>query len=179
MADHIMVLARTSADKFVLLAGDSAHHCGKFHLTPLTPLPDTILPSPFKPPTSASSCPCLLFQSIHPSLESFRTTPFYKVAAQTKVTSMLLFPPLNVMSILPCRFSLSHCPELPWSPLPESTNPSTGMRLVTGTGTDTALGASVVLRTQSSPCLYWSHQRLSWGMCLLGRALLDLGVAIT
>ena len=28
--DHIMALARTSADKFVLLAGDGAHHCGAF-----------------------------------------------------------------------------------------------------------------------------------------------------
>ncbi|KAH9069327.1 beta-lactamase-like protein [Lactarius deliciosus] len=80
-ADHIMALARTSADKFVLLAGDGAHHCGEIRPTPLTPLPDTISPSPFEPPTSASSCPCSLFQSIHPSPESFRTTPFYEVAA--------------------------------------------------------------------------------------------------
>ncbi|KAH9173063.1 hypothetical protein EDB89DRAFT_2095422 [Lactarius sanguifluus] len=79
-ADHIMALARTSADKFVLLAGDGAHHCGEFRPTPLTPLPDTIAPSPFEPPTSASSCPCSLFQSIHPSPAPFRTTPFYEVA---------------------------------------------------------------------------------------------------
>ncbi|KAI9451978.1 hypothetical protein BJY52DRAFT_1295304 [Lactarius psammicola] len=80
-ADHIMALGRTSADKFVLLAGDGAHHCGEFRPTPLTPLPDTISPSPLEPPTSASSCPCSLFQPIHPSPESFRTTPFYEVAA--------------------------------------------------------------------------------------------------
>ena len=80
-ADHIMALARTSADKFVLLAGDGAHHCGEFRPSLLTPLPDTISPSPFEDSTSASSCPCSLFQSIHPSPESFRTTPFYEAAA--------------------------------------------------------------------------------------------------
>ncbi|KAH9013498.1 hypothetical protein EDB85DRAFT_956185 [Lactarius pseudohatsudake] len=80
-ANHIMALARTSADKFVLLAGDGAHHCGEIRPTPLTPLPDTISPAPFEPPMSSSSCPCSLFQSIHPSPESFRTTPFYEVAA--------------------------------------------------------------------------------------------------
>ena len=80
-ADHIMALARTSADKFVLLAGDGAHHCGEFRPAPLTPLPDTISPSPLEPPTSASSCPCSLFQPVHPSPESFRTMPFYEAAA--------------------------------------------------------------------------------------------------
>ncbi|KAH8977398.1 hypothetical protein EDB86DRAFT_3055543 [Lactarius hatsudake] len=80
-ANHIMALARTSADKFVLLAGGTAHHGGEIRPTTLTPLPDTISPSPFEPPTSASSCPSSLFQSIHPSPESFRTTPFYEVAA--------------------------------------------------------------------------------------------------
>ncbi|KAH9173064.1 hypothetical protein EDB89DRAFT_1885486 [Lactarius sanguifluus] len=80
-ANHIMALARTSADKFVLLAGAGAHHGGEIRPTPLTPLPDTLSPSPFEPPTSASSCPCSLFQSTHPSPESFRTTPFYEVAA--------------------------------------------------------------------------------------------------
>lgn len=80
-AEHIMALARTSADKFVLLAGDGAHHCGEFRPTPRTPLPDTISPSPLEPPTSVSSCPCSLFQPVHPSPESFRTTPFYEAAA--------------------------------------------------------------------------------------------------
>ncbi|KAH9173065.1 hypothetical protein EDB89DRAFT_804252 [Lactarius sanguifluus] len=80
-ASHIMALARTSADKFVLHAGAGVQHCGEIRPTSLTPLPDTISPSPFEPPTSASSCPCSLFQSIHPSPESFRTTPFYEVAA--------------------------------------------------------------------------------------------------
>ncbi|KAN0131826.1 hypothetical protein V8E53_010354 [Lactarius tabidus] len=80
-AEHIMALARTSADKFVLLAGDGAHHCGELRPSSLVPLPDTISPSPFEHPTSASSCLCSLFQPIHPSPESFRTTPFYKTAA--------------------------------------------------------------------------------------------------
>jgi glyoxylase-like metal-dependent hydrolase (beta-lactamase superfamily II) len=78
--DHIMALARTSADKFVLLAGDGAHHCGEFRPTPLMPLPDTISPSPLKHPTSASVCSCSLFERVHPSPESFRTTPFYEAA---------------------------------------------------------------------------------------------------
>lgn len=80
-ADHIMALARTSADKFVLLAGDGAHHCGEFRPAPHTPLPDTISPSPLELPTSASSCPCSAFQPIHPTPESYLTTPFYEVAA--------------------------------------------------------------------------------------------------
>ncbi|KAH9024342.1 hypothetical protein EDB85DRAFT_2277598 [Lactarius pseudohatsudake] len=54
---------------------------GEIRPTPLTPLPDTLSPSPFKPPMSASSCPCSLFQSIHPSPESFCTTPFYQAPA--------------------------------------------------------------------------------------------------
>ncbi|KAI9451982.1 hypothetical protein BJY52DRAFT_1295317 [Lactarius psammicola] len=80
MTDNIIGLARTSANEFVLLAGDGAHHCGEFRPTPLTPLPDTISPSPLEPPTSASSCPCSLFQKIHPNPEPLRTTPFYEVA---------------------------------------------------------------------------------------------------
>ncbi|KAH9008398.1 hypothetical protein EDB84DRAFT_1596768 [Lactarius hengduanensis] len=76
-----MALACTSVEKFVLLAAVSAQHCGKIHPTPLTLLPDTLSPSPFEQPTSASSCPCSLFQSIHPSPESFCTTPFYKAPA--------------------------------------------------------------------------------------------------
>ena len=80
--EHILALARTYADKFVLLAEDGAHHCGKFRPSPLVPLPDTISPSPFKHPTSVSSCSCSLFQPIHPNPESFHTTPFYEVAAR-------------------------------------------------------------------------------------------------
>ena len=81
-ADHIIALARTSPDKFVLLAGDGAHHCGELRPTPLVPLPDTISPSPLEPLMSTSICPCSLFERIHPSSESFRTTPFYEASAQ-------------------------------------------------------------------------------------------------
>ena len=80
--EHILAIALTYADKFVLLAEDGAHHCGKFRPSPLVPLPNTISPSPFEHPTSVSSCSCSLFQPIHPGPESFRTTPFYEVAAR-------------------------------------------------------------------------------------------------
>jgi len=80
-ADHILALARTSPDKFVLLAGDGAHHCGEFRPAPLVPLPDTISPSPLEPLMSTSVCPCSLFERIHPNPESFRTTPFYEASA--------------------------------------------------------------------------------------------------
>ena len=79
--EHIMALARTSADKFVLLTGDSAHHCGAFRPTALTPLPDNISPSPLEDLASVSVCPCSLFERVHPNPGSFRTTPFYEAAA--------------------------------------------------------------------------------------------------
>ncbi|KAH8978028.1 hypothetical protein EDB86DRAFT_3155743 [Lactarius hatsudake] len=55
--EHLMALARTSADKFVLLACDAAEHVGVFRPSPLRPLPDTL-----SPPFAGSS----------------RTTPFYE-----------------------------------------------------------------------------------------------------
>ncbi|KAI9436214.1 beta-lactamase-like protein [Lactarius indigo] len=64
--EHIMALARTSTDQFVLLAGDAADHPAVFRPSPLRPLPDT-LPSPSPPiqaPASSSS--------------SCSTTPFYE-----------------------------------------------------------------------------------------------------
>jgi len=57
--EQIMALARTSADKFVLLTGDAAEHPGAFRPSPL---PDTISPSIARANTSAT----------------FRTTPFYE-----------------------------------------------------------------------------------------------------
>ena len=97
--DHIMALARTSADKFVLLAGESAHHGGEFRPSSLTPLPDTISPSPFENPTSGSSCPCSLFQSIHPSPESFRTTPFYETVAHQIVDPVANRATLDALTV--------------------------------------------------------------------------------
>ncbi len=68
--EHLMALARTSADKFVLLAGDAADHAGIFRPSPLRPLPDTVSPSPFE---------TTLLEHVHPSSSSsFRTTPFYE-----------------------------------------------------------------------------------------------------
>jgi glyoxylase-like metal-dependent hydrolase (beta-lactamase superfamily II) len=78
--EHIMGLARTSEDKFLLLAADSAHHCGEFRPNPLLPLPEFISPSPFGPPRTVSSCPGSIFEPVHPSADSqgsFRTTPFF------------------------------------------------------------------------------------------------------
>ena len=78
--EHIMALARTSADKFVLLAGGAADHYGVFRPSPLTPLPSAFSLSPLEPLTSASSFPISLLEHVHPSAHSssFRTTPFYE-----------------------------------------------------------------------------------------------------
>jgi glyoxylase-like metal-dependent hydrolase (beta-lactamase superfamily II) len=54
--EYIMALARTSPDKFVLLAGDIASHPGVIRPSPLCPLPESI-------PLNSSS----------------RTTPFFEV----------------------------------------------------------------------------------------------------
>jgi hypothetical protein len=77
--EHIMGLARTSEDNFLLLAGDAAHHAGEFRPNPLLPLPESISPSPFGPPNAVSSCPGSIFEPAHPCADSqgsFRTTPF-------------------------------------------------------------------------------------------------------
>jgi len=88
--DHVMALARTAEEKFILLGGDAIHHCGEFRPTPLLPLPESIFPSPFGPPTgpSLSSCPGSLFEPIHRSAadlkSDFRTTPFYEATPMMK-----------------------------------------------------------------------------------------------
>ncbi|KAI0302527.1 hypothetical protein BC826DRAFT_965865 [Russula brevipes] len=86
-SDHIMGLARTAEDKFVLLGGDAAHHAGEFRPSASVPLPESIVPSPFGPPDSRSSCPGSAFESVHPATAeaadtpgAFRITPFYTVA---------------------------------------------------------------------------------------------------
>jgi len=81
--DHVMALARTAEEKFILLGGDAAHHCGEFRPTPLLPLPESISPSPFESLKSLSSCPCSIFEPIHPLADpksAFGTTPFYEPA---------------------------------------------------------------------------------------------------
>ncbi|KAI9453457.1 hypothetical protein BJY52DRAFT_1288907 [Lactarius psammicola] len=77
-------------------------------------------------------------------------------AAQTTTTSASTFPPLNAMGMPPRRFFPSRRPELPWSPLPESTGSSTSINSSpsitnTGTGTGTATGAGAMPSTRSSP----------------------------
>jgi glyoxylase-like metal-dependent hydrolase (beta-lactamase superfamily II) len=81
-SDHVMALARTSRDKFLLLGADAAHHCGEFRPTPLTPLPESIIPSPLEPPSSISVCPGAIFEQVHRSAPSVlaRTAPFYETA---------------------------------------------------------------------------------------------------
>jgi len=62
--EHIMALARTSVDKFVLLAGDAATHPGVIRPSQLRPLPETIAPN---------SSSALLARG-----PAFRTTPIYE-----------------------------------------------------------------------------------------------------
>jgi glyoxylase-like metal-dependent hydrolase (beta-lactamase superfamily II) len=76
--DQIMALARTSADKFVLLAGDAAIHPGVIRPSTLCPLPDSITPSPFEPAPNSSSYNSALLARAHPSAQAYRTTPFYQ-----------------------------------------------------------------------------------------------------
>lgn len=81
--EYIMALARTSADKFVLLAGDAAGHPGVIRPSPLRPLPESIVPSPFEPAPNSSSYSSAHFERAHPSARgpAFRTTPFYEPTA--------------------------------------------------------------------------------------------------
>jgi glyoxylase-like metal-dependent hydrolase (beta-lactamase superfamily II) len=91
-SEHIMGLARTAEDKFILLGGDAAHHAGEFRPSASLPLPESVVPSPFGPPDSRSSYPGSAFESVHPATTvaaaaaadtaagAFRITPFYTVA---------------------------------------------------------------------------------------------------
>ena len=65
--EHIMALARTSPDKFVLLAGDAAEYPGVIRPSPLRPLPDTV---------PSDQVPAFLLERN----SAFRTTPFYEPA---------------------------------------------------------------------------------------------------
>ncbi|KAH9174547.1 hypothetical protein EDB89DRAFT_549955 [Lactarius sanguifluus] len=74
-------------------------------------------------------------------------------------TSPSTFPPLSAIGMPPRRFFPSRRPELPWSPLPESTSSSTsanstpnaGTGLVAGTGTATGAGAMQGTRLSPAP----------------------------
>jgi hypothetical protein len=102
--DHICGLARTSANKFIFMGGDTAHHGGEFRPTRFLPLPEYITPSPFEAPNSRGVCPGAFFEPIHPSSVTssgnYRTTPFYELSpmmndflpdAQATVSKMQLF----------------------------------------------------------------------------------------
>lgn len=78
--EQIMALARTSADKFVLLAGDAASHPGVIRPSTLLPLPESITPSPFEPAPNSSTYNSASLARAHPSARgahAYRTTPFY------------------------------------------------------------------------------------------------------
>lgn len=66
------------------MGGDAAHHSGEFRPTPQLPLPESIAPSPFEPPSSRAVCPGAMFEPIHPakiaSSGDYRTTPFYELS---------------------------------------------------------------------------------------------------
>ncbi|KAL5342690.1 metallo-beta-lactamase superfamily protein [Aspergillus crustosus] len=83
---HVSALARTSASKFLFLAGDIAHHVGEFRPSTHLPLPNDITPSPLDPTplnprlAAFSACPGSILSEIHPKKETddYRTTPFYE-----------------------------------------------------------------------------------------------------
>jgi len=107
--DHVMALARTAEDKFILLGGDSAHHCGEFRPTPLLPLPESISPSPFESPKSLSSCPCSIFEPIHPLADpksAYRTTPFYEPAPTAVADAVAYHATLEALE------ALDACPDV-------------------------------------------------------------------
>jgi hypothetical protein len=101
--DHVMALARTAKEKFLLLGGDVAHHCGAFRPNPLLPLPETNLPSPFGPPESLSPCPGSIFEPIHPAASperAFRITPFYEAAPFTQTDPVASHATLEALKML-------------------------------------------------------------------------------
>lgn len=77
---HLCALARTTASppSFMFLGGDIAHHAGEFRPTQYLPLPESISPSPVRPPfqPQATFCPGEVFQAIHP--RKSRTEPFFE-----------------------------------------------------------------------------------------------------
>ncbi|KAH0842478.1 hypothetical protein AYO21_10781 [Fonsecaea monophora] len=77
---HIMGLARTTPDSFVLMAADCCHHGGEFRPNPYDPLPDSIdLPATGQRTARVhrTSCPGSLFLKLHP--KNSPTEPFYEL----------------------------------------------------------------------------------------------------
>jgi hypothetical protein len=100
--DHVIALARTAEEFFLLLGGDIAHHCGEFRPAPLLPLPESILLSPFGPPNSLSPCPGSIFEPIHPSAglkSAFRTTPFYEAAPLMETDTVASHATLEALKV--------------------------------------------------------------------------------
>ncbi|OJJ46668.1 hypothetical protein ASPZODRAFT_132776 [Penicilliopsis zonata CBS 506.65] len=74
---HISGLARTGPDNtFIFLGGDIAHHCGEFRPSALSPLPDSISPSPLEA-TSPRPCPGDWFARVHHACCTDQ--PFYRM----------------------------------------------------------------------------------------------------
>ena len=71
--ENIMALARTSADKFVLLAGDTASHPALIRPSTLRPLPESITPSPLEPAPNSSSYDTALLARAYPRQHTRRT----------------------------------------------------------------------------------------------------------
>jgi hypothetical protein len=75
---HMCGLARTTADTFILMGGDAAHHAGEFRPSEYMPLPHEIKLDP-NPPRFPHCCPGeILMNDVHP--EKSATKPFYQAS---------------------------------------------------------------------------------------------------
>ncbi|KAJ3538151.1 hypothetical protein NM208_g6034 [Fusarium decemcellulare] len=80
---HMSALARTTPTTFILMGGDSCHHCASLRPTQYLPLPNELSPSPVsKPPFRPGSiCPGEVFVKIHP--EKAKDKPFYQKLSES------------------------------------------------------------------------------------------------
>jgi len=90
---HMCGLARTTAtpDTFILMAADTCHHGGQFRPSPYQPLPEEIVPNPYDDHDdhqTTPSCPCRIFERIHPDPAKYRTEPFYRIRVNEDRTSV-------------------------------------------------------------------------------------------
>jgi hypothetical protein len=69
-------LARTTPDTFILMGGDACHHPSVLRPNKYSPLPESISPNPLT--DSTTPCPCLVFESLHPSFS--KDKPFENCA---------------------------------------------------------------------------------------------------
>ncbi|KAM5344623.1 hypothetical protein ACJ41O_013158 [Fusarium nematophilum] len=79
---NMAALARTTASTFILMGGDTCHHCACLRPSEHLPLPDSLSPSPFsKPPfLPGSVCPGEVLVNMHP--QHARDKPFYPSLAE-------------------------------------------------------------------------------------------------